>query len=254
MATKWSLLALTQEFCLRTGISIPAAVINTTDERVAQVRGILNEEMSELVTRGDWPQLHFVKTFNHSGGNAASDYLGFVFHPTDGPYLDPSFRYHYNWTLWDTTNEQLVRGPMTHVEWRNMLASGVNPTTSYNYKRSTTGLHIWPVPNPLNTVLFSIDLMMRQGIVNQAGTVFQDLFLADTDTTLLPGEIILAGLRWRWKAEKGLPYAEQKALYETLVQSALSTDTGARDIHMDCPQGDGPVPGVVVPLGVFVVP
>jgi hypothetical protein len=51
---------------------------------------------------------------------------------------------------------------------------------------------------------------------------------ADADTGLLDEEIMTQGVIWRWKAAKGLEYAEDYNKYERLVADQMGRDGGKR--------------------------
>jgi hypothetical protein len=64
---------------------------------------------------------------------------------------------------------------------------------------------------------------------------------------------VLAGLKWRWKKEKGLDYAEDLRTYETQVKDAMGRDGGKRVLNMNgCPSDA--MPGVFIPQGSWQVP
>lgn len=52
-------------------------------------------------------------------------------------------------------------------------------------------------------------------------------FDADTDIFRLDERLLTLGLIWRWKAQKGLEYAEDLATYETALSQAQTRDGGA---------------------------
>jgi len=60
--------------------------------------------------------------------------------------------------------------------------------------------------------------------------------------------LLLLGLRWRWKEEKGLPYMESFRLYEAAVAEAAGADGTKQPMSMN--EGAGMIqPGVFVPAG-----
>lgn len=70
---------------------------------------------------------------------------------------------------------------------------------------------------------------------------------------LLPEELLLMGLRWRWKKEEGLEYAEDFRSYEMQVKDALSRDGAKRTLNMgDNLRGNGP--NVFIPAGTWALP
>ena len=59
---------------------------------------------------------------------------------------------------------------------------------------------------------------------------------------------MLADLRWRWKKEKGLEYAQDFESFELLFARATSNDGMRRDLSME---GTPSIvrPGILVPAG-----
>lgn len=57
-------------------------------------------------------------------------------------------------------------------------------------------------------------------------------FTADADTFLLPERLITLGIVWRWKAQKGLEYAEHLKNFEIALGEEAGRDKGSRILHM----------------------
>jgi hypothetical protein len=51
-------------------------------------------------------------------------------------------------------------------------------------------------------------------ISNAARTMFRPAWVADDDFSLINEDIVMKGAVWRWKASKGLQYAEEFRAYE----------------------------------------
>ena len=66
---------------------------------------------------------------------------------------------------------------------------------------------------------------------------------------LLPETLLLMGLRWRWKKEKGVDYAEDFRTYESQVKDALGRDGGKPILNMGMDCNRGARPGIFVPQG-----
>ena len=62
-------------------------------------------------------------------------------------------------------------------------------------------------------------------------------FTRDDDTFLLNKTLLLLGLRWRWKEEKGLPYMESFRLYESAVAEAAGADIAVSVTGLAGPNG-----------------
>lgn len=61
-------------------------------------------------------------------------------------------------------------------------------------------------------------------------------FTADADTFLLPERLITLGVVWRWKAQKGLEYAEHLKNFELAFNEDAGRDKGSRVLYMGQPR------------------
>lgn len=251
----WTLLALVQEFCKRQNLPVPTVVIASTDQQVQQACALLNETIEVLMSAGDWPHLRLTITFQHLGGvpgGGAENYLAYTFNQAspDVTHVDFGPRHIINNTLWCNTDTLPLYGPLSDEDWQTRIVTNIAPTR-YAWKRSTRGIFIHPVPNPLNSVQFSFTAVMAQGIRATDGVTYKQLFTVDTDQSLLPGHIVLNGLRWRWRREKGLPYEDMEREHTLMVREYLARGMGSSDLSLDNSDEYPSVakPGVLIPAG-----
>jgi len=253
MATQWTLLNIVQEFCRRQNLVKPANVVTSQDETVLQAWGLLNEEVIELRDRADWKERHLQIQFVHAN---RPGYLAYDLSQAGGNSLLGTPRYVVRDTMWDVLGGLMVAGPLTDQEWQAMLVQRVSGGV-YNWRMSNLGVCIYPVPTAgITPHYFSFEAVVREVVkgplAGSQSIVYKDIFDDDNDVPLLPGEILVAGLRWRYRAEKGLPYAELKATYELLIAQAATVDQGNPVASMcyDPLFPQVPVPGtVLVPAG-----
>lgn len=232
-----SLLTVCQYFCGRTGVPVPSSVLGTTDPQVLQVLRLLEEEGTDLSKRGPWQAITFEATFV-TVATASQGALTTL--ATNG------FRYIKNDTIWDRTNKLPVCGPMEAPEWQAIQALTWNGPR-YRYRIRGGNLLITPTPTAGYTWAF--EYASTNWILGANGVTYNQYFQLDTDTILLPEDLVLMGLRWRWKKEKGLDYAEDFRTYEMQVKDALGRDGGKPHLHMDEDGWRGPVPGIFVSPG-----
>lgn len=152
-------------------------------------------------------------------------------------------------TFFDRTENLQVLGPLTATEWQAQKAM----TTSgpYSWFRIKGGqLFLQPAPPAGHTMAFEY---MSNFAVVASGGGRKRYATHDADTFLLPDNLLLAGLRWRWKAEKGFDYAEEFRSFETLAKSLAMTSGSARaySLDRDTPQ---PHPGIIIPTGNWMTP
>lgn len=228
-----SLLTIVQHFCQRTKLPVPSAVMGNTDPQVLQFRALLEEEGQELAQRGWWEALTREATHTTL---AQEDQGTIISIATNG------FRAITNDTMWDRTDKLPV--PLINsTAWQRLKATtGVSPR--YRYRLRGGKLLLTPTPPASHTLAF--EYLSKNWILGVDGTTYKELFTLDTDTLLLSEELMRLGLRWRWKKEHGLEYAEDFRTYETEVTNALGRDGGKPTLYMD---GSQPRmrPGVIVP-------
>jgi len=105
----------------------------------------------------------------------------------------------------------------------------------------------------LSILKWRFEYESKYAILAVDGTTTKEFFTADTDTFLLPDQLLLMGLRWRWLREKGLDYGELFNAYERQVKDAMGRDGGKKSLAMDCDNREVR-PGIFVPVANWVVP
>ena len=204
-----SLLTTVQRFCERTNINTPNAVLGSTDPQIKQVKALLEEEGTDLAQRAEWQVL--VQEATHT--TVATESQGDI-----DTIFSNGFRYIKNGTGWDRT-EQLPLYDVSSTDWQQIKANAV--TGSY-YEIRMRGNELLAIPTPTAGNTWAFEYISYNWITDSTGATYKEFFTQDTDLMLLPERILLAGLRWRWKKEKGLEYAEDFASYERLVNNAIS--------------------------------
>ena len=234
MAEK-NLLTIVQDFCKRAGIPVPPVAAGSTDDTTVQVVALLNEGIQDLCDRYSLQQLMTSCTFQHANG---TDYLAF-----DLAAL-PDWKYNEPLTIWDTETRLPLRGVATVQEWQQIITMQVAPAV-YTYIVYGNAIRIYPVPSVPADVLYSFFYQSKNGCID--GTTTADTYVTDTAMPRLPTYLVEADLKWRWKKEKGLPYAEDMRVAESMLvnavgrtpQPVLNLDVGDRNY----------VPGIFVSPG-----
>lgn len=229
-----SLLTVIQYVAGRTGVTVPSSVLGTSDPQVLQLLRLLEEEGTDLRKRGPWNGIIKEATWSST---AAEDQGAVTTLAASG------FDYIKNGTFWDRTDILPIHGPLSDDEWqqRKALAS-TGPR--YCWRIRGGKMLINPVPAASHT--FAFEYASTYWILGIDGTTYKQYFTLDTDTILLPEELVIMGLRWRWKKEKGFDYAEDFRTYEAQVKDALGRDGGKKTLAMDGMRRGGQ-PGVFVP-------
>lgn len=232
-----SLLTVIQYACGRFGVPVPSTVYGTTDSQVLQMLRLLEEEGNDLSMRGEWESL----TLEASHATTATEDQGAI-----SGIASNGFRYIKNDTIWDRTNRLPVLGPVSSVNWQALKAV---VTTGPRYQFRIRGGKLLVNPAPTAGYRWNFEYISKNWITDSTGATYKQYFTVDTDLILLPEDLVLMGLRWRWKKEKGLDYAEDMRTYELQVTQQLGRNGGKPVVYMDGPSWAGPRPGVWVPDG-----
>ena len=232
-----SLLTIVQNFCRRTKLPVPSTVMGSTDTQVLQILALLEEEGNDLAARGSWQEL----TFETSVTTTANESQG-----TMDTLCPNGFRYIKNQTIWSRTRRLPVCGPLDAQEWQMLKALFVNGPY---YRFRIRGNELLVNPTPPADESWYWEYVSQNWILGADLTSYRQYFSLDTDTVILPETLVLMGLRWRWKKEKGLDYAEDMRTYEMQIKDAMGRDGGKRVLHADGGSSKGPAPGIFVPTG-----
>lgn len=230
-----NLLGIVQEFCKRTGLQNPAYVSSSADLQSIQIQALLNEVCADLTSRWRWQEVVIESTFT----SVAAESQGLL--TTLAPI---SFLSLVESSVFDRTQGLNVEGPIGSIEWQALKASGFSGAL-YRFRIQQGKLLFRPAPVAGHTIAF--EYLSSAPIYNGIDAAYKQYFTKDTDDFLLDGELVLAGLRWKWKAEKGLPYGEEFSAYESRGNILAGRSGGKRKLNM----GGGTLSAVP---GIFIAP
>lgn len=86
-------------------------------------------------------------------------------------------------------------------------------------------VHIWPVPAAGEEVKF---LYMSSLWAKDDQSTPKDAFTKDTDSFRLSERLLELCMIWKWRAQKGLPYAQDQDNYEDAKEKLQAADKGSR--------------------------
>lgn len=233
-----NLLQIVQEARGRLGQSIPASVAGNTDSGMIQSLGLLNEFLEDLVQRRYWQANMREATFlsvavESQGLLSALCPFGF-----EGILPD---------TFFNRTNQLEVIGGLSPAEWQSRKAANFSgPIPAYRLRGGE--LLMLPIPTAGHT--YSFEYHSSYFIYNAADPtpVYRKYWGKDTDVCTVDDALPIAYLKYAWKREKGLEYAEDFRKYESMLEAKSLRDTRAQVINMgECHQGA--MPGMLVTPG-----
>jgi len=214
-----TLLDLTKQFCSRTGIPVPSFVVGNSDPQIVQLLGLIGEILEDLTNRTRWSASTHEAVFT----TVAAENQGSL--PTLAP---KGFKWVVKDTFFDRTLRLPLFGPVTAARWQSIKAlPNIGPY--YKYRIVGGNLLFNPIPPAGHICAFeyasSYLVLAVDGITYKAfPTVDDDSFLDDT--------LVLAGLRWKWKYEKGLDYAEDFRRFEELADNTKAREGSAPTIDL----------------------
>lgn len=232
-----TLLTLLQGFCGRTGVPIPSFIIGNTDAQIVQLLNLLYEVMEDLVSRTRWSASTQEAVFTTVAGE------------DQGP-ITTLAPFGYKWIIKDTFFDRTLRrpmfGPVTATQWQTLKALP-NPGPYYKYRIVRDHLLINPAAEAGHILAF--EYASDYLIVDKDGVTPKQLPSDDADT-FLDDVLVLAGLRWKWKYEKGLDYAEDFRRYEDLAENTKAREGSSPTIDM-AGQPTSMQPGIFVSPGTW---
>lgn len=236
-----NLLQLVQEFCRRTGLPIPTQVVGNTDLTVVQFLALLNEVVEDLLAlpAGEtWQAANKEAVFTTVAAENQGDLS------TLAPF---GFLGILNQTIYSRSQQLPVYGPISPAQWQQLKAVPASGPY-YKYRIWQNQLHMYPAPEAGLTYAF--EYASNYGILAVDGMTYKEMFSADTDSCILvPWMVLLRGLRWKWKKEKGLEYDEEFREYQILKLQAMGRDKTSPVLYGDSSLNDKITPGIFVPRG-----
>lgn len=227
-----TLLQILQEVCLRTGLPKPLLAAASSDDQVLQLIALANEVLDDLGERKAWQALQ--RTTSHT--SLAAEDQGAL-----ATICDAGFRELKDNILFNRTDKQVVFGPVASTAWQAHKAT-IYTISQMQYRIIQKHLHLIPAPAAGKTIAFEY---ISEFPVLTAGGTAKAYFTADTDTCDYPDKLLILGLRWSWKREKGLRYAEEFRRFEAAVANFAGKDGSNPNINLadESPTG----PGINVP-------
>lgn len=233
-----TLLATVQEFCERTGLASPQTVIGNSDKGILQIKGLMHEVLTDITGRGQvWPRLRKEATFV----TLAAELQG-----TLATIAPSGFKYVISNTIYNRTQKRPLYGPRGAQSWQ--LSKAIVDTGPIGtYRIMAGGLYIQPTPTAGETVAF--EYASDWAILATDGTTWKKRFTADTDYFAMNEDLLLLGLRWKWKKEKGLTFVTDKQDYEALLVQEMGNDSTKKELNLEGGSQSGLKPGIFVPSG-----
>lgn len=183
---------------------------SSTDQVAVEMADLANEVASDIAKSHDWGALTKVHTINGDGSEAydlPDDYDRMAML---GDVDDPA--------TWFWGYERFT----SVTEWQRYKNGGFLIIANGGYIILGNQIHFYPGPGNSATFPYISNEYAR----SESGTPKKE-FTSDNDTFVLGERLLTLSLIWRWKAQKGLEYAEDMATADLAIAQAQGRDRGA---------------------------
>lgn len=213
-----TLLTIVQDAAIELGFAEPSSVMTSTDPTIQLLRVIATKEGKELARRFDWQALQKEATFTTVATEIQVASIQTTY---------PFFGRIVNGSMWDRTENRIVRGPLTAAEWQMKKAATAQITIGHYFRIRSNSLLMFSTPPAGNEIYFEY-------ISNKwcFGSEAQTEWLADSDFGLIDEELIRLGIVWRYRKAKGFDYGEDFRTYEMALQDMFGPDSGRSIVDM----------------------
>jgi hypothetical protein len=189
------------------GLPRPNAVATGTLQLERQLFALANATLEELCEK-NWPVLSVQHAFTTAIGTSQYALPVDWSRPVDESAYQASQYYP-------------LRGSLTPNEWGYRKNSWPSSTDRTRYRIFGNPLKINLIPTPDTVEDMVIEYISTNAVLADGGG-YLAAFTNDSDTPVVPEELVRMGLKWRIKHAKGLDYTEDWNKYERRRESMLA--------------------------------
>lgn len=238
-----SLLSIMTAFAGRTGWVVPVTVATSSDTQLRKALGLLNELVDELVN-STYTYTFLIReaTFTSVDG-ASQGYLSDLA-PAGYKSMIPG-------TFFDRSQNLEIKGPISSAEWQRRQSMGISGTC-YEF-REWLG-QIWLSPDAEAGSSMAFEYRSKYAIMDEVtdapDVIYKNWFTLDTDTSTIPEDLLLIGLRYKWREDNGFDATNLKNSFESMLASFQVQEGNRKPVSMrGAKAGSGT--GIVIPFGSY---
>lgn len=214
-----TVLSTIQDLAPSIGIAVPTAVFSETSRTAVELKACVKEARAALLEAHDWQVLKTVDATTIAGDGSTT---GFDL-PSDFARMALDTR------LYSTAEPTLPYVQIGDVdEW---LALDIQDFDTVQKRWIIYGgqFHFAPAPESGATVKFTY---ISNKIVAPDAGVPKAEFTADTDSLRIDERLLRLAMKWKWRADKGLPYAEDMENLEEALEKLRGRESGPRQVRI----------------------
>lgn len=198
--------------------SVPAAVFSSQAQVMIEMRDLVQDVAVEIAQAAEWRALTKIALIA-AGATVAGlpvDYDRMLV----GQGIQDTSSWFWGYTPFGDASEYL------------MAVNGLVPTLDPGgWIILENTIKFWPATPGQTNFPYISNLI----VLDQDGATRKTTFTNDNDTFMLNERLLTLGLIWRYRAQKGLEYAEDMQTYSNELDQASNNDKGARVLRPDWP-------------------
>lgn len=211
-----SVLTAIQNACAVIALNKPSAVFSSTDREHFELQVLANTCASYIAKDYEWQELQVLATITGDGSDQ------------DFALPDDYDRMLKVAKLW---SDRLTT-PLTHITLQDQwLELQIRQFTAVVGAWTLINNQVNIAPAPAAGELIKYYYMSNKWARDKASSL-KTAFSADDDSFLLSEELLSLCIIWKWRAQKGLPYAQDQDNYEDAKEKLMSSNKGARILHV----------------------
>lgn len=207
-----TVLSACQEASKLMGLSAPSQVYGSTSRYEVELQAIANDAAKAIAKAHDWRKFTTLQTHAGDATKTAFDM------PSDYDRMPLKA------AVYLTSSKQQMTPVLDLDQWlRNRLESFIGVVGEWIILGGQ--MQIYPAMGSTDSAKF---YYQSNKIITQDGGTTKAAFTADTDTFRLDERMLSLEIIWRWRAMKGLEYAEDLQNAEIAKAQEIARDKGSR--------------------------
>jgi len=199
--------------------NVPSTIIGNTDDVAKTLLAAAYKVGEELVRDYAWQEMGRTATVTTVASTSLYD-------------LEDDYDRLASDTMWDFSTSRYMAGQTTGREWAAITNSGI--TSSVTYRWRLFGGQIQVTPTPSSVFTFNYEYLSKVYATDSTGATERvDGWVADTDLSILPADLLIHGVRYYFADSKNLPgTARFSAEYDAVIQSRTGKNVPSRMVNM----------------------
>jgi hypothetical protein len=232
-----TILTVLQDISTVIGVAVPAAVFTSTVREHQELAALANEVAERIQGAYDWQRVKRLVTYTGDGTTTAFDL------PSDYSRMAAGQN------VYTSARIGPMRQVQDHDEWLDLtLRAQIDPRGAWTLLGGQMNFLTAPAADELVKYYYISTLYARSSGTettdffpldfpfefpdSETGGTRKAKFDDDDDGFQLDERLLKLGITWQYKANKGLPYAEDMVNYELRLQDCIARDPGQRGGHI----------------------